>query len=1134
MHLIPQSRNLLATAAASMSNQIASTAVRLVSASRTGLGTVDLTGSFTGLVDSTIDIEITGDTVTGDPTVSTPVFSGVGNGALSALTVDPGTAAQTVTVTLTDLGIPTRQAFAPFQSVILRAVAAGVHGSAIDVTIDQSGLTRTLSDYAVTSEIRAGVADYEGEEYRFGAPDIEPEGTVPPTAPRVSFGQDPSVYRHWREFRNNRYTYRLSPAPVRDYPIGTPVYIVTGGRSVTVANGIGTAAAAWVTATVYAAGVGIIPTTPAGLWYECTTGGTSGGTEPTWLTATGATVNDNGVIWTCRGKITTNYPSVATLYDLLSAIEADPTGLVEVEGVVANDRRPGGMACDDLVLFTASYAQEVTGDGTTFVREVTIDLTVASDAPTESVVIRCAANTTTGSEVWDVRGDVSGTLAQAVTGILYADGDYGFTIPERLAPADTPAGRKSVTLEPIPRGPASQIPSACSRQFVLGRDARDNTYTFIWQVRGGAECPCSTLGIIGGPNNDWLGVEPEDTQMGTLAAAIVTPYTTVTDWARDFIVSQVSADDAGGNLPIDSGPNNAGELQVLLEKISSELQIDQVDVQIAKRAAAIWRSAIVDIHAQTDAWDSATNTAFTTEWNAFDTFMDNGFGSLIGADFVARTVQTVLNTNSDTIQNLITEINASATPEQIAWIAQQGERFLTVEIEAIMDRIRAQISNVYVAAGLLVPFDDAARSGTGVWQDHGGTGWFVSQDGLLPLQPGYYYHSSVSQVAEDGSTIYLPTYEFGVGVDIGCPEALLPGDRLIVKIDRVVNPRATYQVGDIITARIVRADPVELGGGQTGDDTLTWRVVASVDGPLDDYALVTTAPAAYSDGGIDFLITPGAIPFELGDAYSFAIEGGQFRWRQDGGTWVESVDIAPTVALADGLSASFAAGAPPSFVVGDAYSFQALATNGIDRLRTPDDRRASWTGSTVIEAVGAAPIDALLLWHDIPSNAAVRLQGSDDGFSTTPFNRLLTWRRGVICALLDAPVTYAEYRITCDTSGSIRWAPLLERLSATHPNGVECAGKLSMVPRLARPGGVRGRDMTMTFDGLANASAEELIAALEHATESHDGVVGIGLVDGEGYVARLEGDPALSDLRNFEPVDAGNRALSLQAQLAAA
>lgn len=44
----------------------------------------------------------------------------------------------------------------------------------------------------------------------------------------------------------------------------------------------------------------VVPTDYEGLSYECTTGGTSGATEPTWPTDPGETVTDGTVVWTCR------------------------------------------------------------------------------------------------------------------------------------------------------------------------------------------------------------------------------------------------------------------------------------------------------------------------------------------------------------------------------------------------------------------------------------------------------------------------------------------------------------------------------------------------------------------------------------------------------------------------------------------------------------------------------------------------------------------------------------------------------------------------------------------------------------------------------------------------------------------
>jgi len=76
---------------------------------------------------------------------------------------------------------------------------------------------------------------------------------------------------------------------------------ITDG-SVVVNRKDGENAADWEAATAYALGDFVVPTTPNGHYYQCTTAGTSDASEPTWPTD-GSTVTDGTVVWTDVGVI---------------------------------------------------------------------------------------------------------------------------------------------------------------------------------------------------------------------------------------------------------------------------------------------------------------------------------------------------------------------------------------------------------------------------------------------------------------------------------------------------------------------------------------------------------------------------------------------------------------------------------------------------------------------------------------------------------------------------------------------------------------------------------------------------------------------------------------------------------------
>ena len=129
--------NLVRLADLTATNIIASSAFELTSREATGGGNIELTGAYTGADDAVFDIEILSDTISGTPTISAPVFSGVGNGTISSISATAGIAAQEFTVTVADLGttnarciypIPGRQSrcagdWHEWQRVVGRSVA---------------------------------------------------------------------------------------------------------------------------------------------------------------------------------------------------------------------------------------------------------------------------------------------------------------------------------------------------------------------------------------------------------------------------------------------------------------------------------------------------------------------------------------------------------------------------------------------------------------------------------------------------------------------------------------------------------------------------------------------------------------------------------------------------------------------------------------------------------------------------------------------------------------------------------------------------------------------------------------------------------------------------------------------------
>jgi hypothetical protein len=414
---------------------------------------------------------------------------------------------------------------------------------------------------------------------------------------------------------------------------------------------------------------------------------------------------------------------------------------------------------------------------------------------------------------------------------------------------------------------------------------------------------------------------------------------------------------------------------------------------------------------------------------------------------------------------------------------------------SMMDDVRA--------AAEIAPenFDKASTDGDGCWRDYNdNNGWWVydGDEDYLPIQNGHYYHSTIMSVDEKGKPYVRSTREFGFGLKVGCPNLLQPGDSVTITISNVdgVTTGQGYQPGDQFAIRINHAAPLPFAGGVTGNDTLTWSVRGSVDGRLADYALVTTAPTGYSDGGLAFAIALGGISFALGDSFSFSIESGQWRWRRDGGAWSALTDIGSS-ALADGLALDFIGGTAPSWVSGDRWTFRAEAVNGPDMLATPDEARCTWSAGTeiILTPAAAGTVTGILIAeHTIPQGTTITLAGSDDDFATTPVSVTIPWRVGTIWHAFDGG-THAAYRLTIGAAGSARWIWLGGPMTLAIRGGVAELGVLVKrwrLPALGRSLGLGGSVAHTALtqdavDGLLDGLAEACAAdAARFAVVPHD------------------------------------------------
>lgn len=1056
------SDNQVLGAALAMSNAVASLAIeRTDEAAKAGGGDVSLTGPYTGAADVTIDVRIVDEDIDGTPSASAPVFAGVGNATITTPTGAAGMLGETFTLTVENLGTETRFAQAQFQGATLRATTPGPRAIRIEI---EPELTLTDTDVALRETIPKDADVLDGLHWNFGAVALTADGDIPATAQRRQIGIEPTIFRQYMRWDNERrrYVYALSPRPPRAIPAGALVRSVSGTYTMT--------------------------------------------------------VTENETVEVFAGLV--------TLYDALDALRSRSQLIRPTTAVVA-DRRPGGMAAVDLSVITSSYCASIEPDGGDGVQRADILLVVGPGAPMENLSIEFVDSTTAEvrgeisgwigrasvgeeftSEHYAFRiprppTDPETTGAQTVLILRLTARDGGSTpslctyltrdginlrngttkwVYGPMPPAPCPCGDIEVDNAPpsddcLGIEQEDNTVSEASRVLRMQRVATwlrefamQNTYQYdgfandLLIARRGADIHLKCLDAISGGTLD----NPKWAAAKVYKVDQVVEPTTENGFRYCIKVGGTSVTEPSWNTAIGSEVTQDG---IVYENIGrkplfmwddgfEQLKRDTAGLFPAHgtigAGAQVWRpdwtgTGEVVLLPTVDnghyyAWVSGTwpgsfgsteptwptdgsditvgdstyrdagvygGLARETEYDVDDVVFSVYHGALLCIDD-GETAATMpgylgLYVNDTFVDGTVTwKITAKGT-------ASDGNASLPAS-ETFWARHEAICNDTRAAAGIKGNFTQSSNTEVCWTPVVGATGafWYDGSD-----EPGYMHvfpnHWNV--MAKEGPDGIYSTREGAFLPIISCADALVVGDSLTRVVSGVTGTGSGwYQQGDRWLCRITAAGPVELGGGQAGDDTTTISVLGTASGRLRDYLVYRPAPAAYEGGAdawdtdaeyvdgdhvrpsvanglryraegsgdpgaiepawptdvddtvvdgditwrcvgpdtqVGFAVAEGGIRLALGDSWIFAFEGGHFEWRTNGGSWSSPIAIAPIVSLTTGLSAVFAGGSTPSWQTDDTWSFRATAVAGVDNLRRPTGRAARWLGSTVIDIAPA-------------------------------------------------------------------------------------------------------------------------------------------------------------------------------------
>lgn len=716
------------------------------------------------------------------------------------------------------------------------------------------------------------------------------------------------------------------------------------------------------------------------------------------------------------------------------------------------------------------------------------DVVVPAGAPTQAVTVKCINADVVGRERWGVSGDVSGTLAVATTGEAYASAAVNFVVPVQ-DPATVDSGEWSFKFNAAAREEDAGLPSVCVRPFRFGVNAKARTVTFRYQKRPPAECKCSDVPT---PRVSLacLGLEGESM---ALDAEYQSRLENLYEWRRDFMASNTglpAADDA----------------------------IHDSDVPLINGVTSVFAQALSEIY------ESAPALA---EWDLAFADMQVDLAALNGTS----------GGDDDLYEKVLAAKSAGV------WVDEY--------VAAYVQRYSARMDYCRALAGIVPKFESSGSDAGSCWTDHGGSYWWADVDGYyLPAFTNEAYISA-RRNTETGEA--YSTQEFGFGLVVACPDRLKVGDEITISIDQVDGERP-YDVGDTVVLQTIAAGAAQLAGGVDGTDEQTWRVGGSASGALADYVVPTdgTAAPVYTAAGIDLRLALGGIPFELGDVFTLAVEAGQYRWRMDGGAWSAPADIpgAGAVALADGLMATFEAGAAPSFALGDAYTFAVHQPWAVSHVQAAGVEAWGWAGAAAQLVIDLGSVQVLgavaLARYALPAGAVVTVETSNDSVAWAAALPLDVSRAVSVLFMPSVSARYLRLAVSAAAGGSIGWVWAGVPMATDH-HASKCARRRRWA--VGRGSGLNPDGLfaglgdgwslgwspdDWTASRLLQTDLQGLLPLLDWAQQQDEPLIFVPhhLHPEDAALVRFEADALeITDTNEYQPNDKGQRFLSATLEL---